>query len=89
MYAAYGQLRSLAKREEESEEATILIHKGHAQQCISMPVALWETYPFGAPRSNLDAEASWVHTYINLFVFARDERKLDREALAREINLLS
>lgn len=45
-------------------------------------MALWEAYAFGAPRSNLDAEASWVHTSIFLRL-ARGERKLNIEASAK------
>lgn len=56
---------------------------GHVQQYISIPVTLWETYPFGAPRLNLDVEASWVHTSIFLCLARGERKKVNREALAK------
>lgn len=71
---------TLAKREEESKATNLIQGMSNS---TSLPVALWETYPFGAPYTNLDAEASWVHTSIFLCLACAEKKKLNREAIAK------
>lgn len=77
MCAAYGQPTQRRRRKRGNKSDS-----GHVQQYISILVALWETYPSGATRSNIDAEASRVHPSIFLCLARGEGKKPDREALA-------